>query len=115
MRTAAPAVLLALAAATAVAGGDSGYGILTRWAAGGTEKWDYLTVDSVRHRLFVSRATHVQVFDLESGKAVGDIADTPGVHGIALSQDLNRGFTSNGKGDSVTVFDHGDAGADYRD
>ena len=69
-----------------------------------TGKWDYLIVDSARHHLFVSRATHVQVFDLASGKAAGDIADTPGVHGIALANDLGRGFTSNGKGDSVTVF-----------
>jgi YVTN family beta-propeller protein len=53
----------------------------------------------------VSRATHVQVFDLDSGKPVGQIADTPGVHGIAIATDLNRGFVSNGKGDSVTVFD----------
>ena len=84
---------------------DTGYGIVARWPTGGAEKWDYLMVDPARHHLFVSRATHVQVFDLESGKAVGDIANTPGVHGIALAQDLGRGFTSNGKGDSVTVFD----------
>lgn len=93
------------ASASAAAGGDSGYRIVNRWQAGGAGKWDYLIVDSAQHRLFVSRATHVQVFDLESGKLAGDIADTPGVHGIALAYDLNRGFTSNGKGDSVTVFD----------
>ncbi len=95
---------LALSTA-AVAAGDSGYSIVTRWPTGGAGKWDYLIVDSEHHRLFVSRATHVQVFDLESGKVVGDIADTSGVHGIAFAYDLNRGFTSNGKGDSVTVFD----------
>jgi DNA-binding beta-propeller fold protein YncE len=88
----------------AFAGGDSGYGIVARWSVAGAGKWDYLIVDSVRHRLFVSRATHVQVFDLESGKAAGDIANTPGVHGIAFAHDLNRGFTSNGIVDSVTVF-----------
>jgi DNA-binding beta-propeller fold protein YncE len=97
------AIGLTLSAA-AFAGGDSGYGIVDRWQAGGAGKWDYLIVDSARHHLFVSRATHVQVFDLASGKAVGDIADTPGVHGIALANDLGRGFTSNGKSDSVTVF-----------
>jgi YVTN family beta-propeller protein len=99
------ACFLSVALSTAaVAGADSGYSIVTRWPVGGTEKWDYLIVDSAQHRLFVSRATHVQVFDLESGKSAGDIAGTPGVHGIALAYDLNRGFTSNGKGDSVTVF-----------
>ena len=86
-------------------GSDGGYGVVARWSVAGSDKWDYLTVDPAHHRLFVSRATHVQVFDLDSGKPVGQIADTPGVHGIALAADLHRGFTSNGKGDSVTVFD----------
>jgi DNA-binding beta-propeller fold protein YncE len=105
-RAVSAACFLSLALSTAaVAGGDSGYSIVARWPVGGAEKWDYLIVDSVQHRLFVSRATHVQVFDLESGKSVGDVANTPGVHGIAFAYDLNRGFTSNGKGDSVTVFD----------
>ncbi len=89
---------------SAAAAADTGYRITARWPTGGAEKWDYLIVDSTQHRLFVSRATHVQVLDLESGKIVGDIANTPGVHGIALAPDLNRGFTSNGKADSVTVF-----------
>jgi YVTN family beta-propeller protein len=98
------AACLISTALSAAAAADTGYRIAARWPTGGAEKWDYLIVDPARHRLFVSRATHVQVLDLESGKVVGDIADTPGVHGIALAQDLNRGFTSNGKGDSVTVF-----------
>jgi DNA-binding beta-propeller fold protein YncE len=98
-------VLFGLSLATAaVASGDSGYRIADTWPARGTGKWDYLIVDSSHHRLFVSRATHVQVFDLDSGKLAGDIENTPGVHGIALAQDVNRGFISNGKGDSVTVF-----------
>jgi YVTN family beta-propeller protein len=98
------AVLLGLTFAIAAVAGDSGYRIVGKWPAGGTGKWDYLIVDSSHHHLFVSRATHVQAFDLESGKLVGDIENTLGVHGIALAQDLNRGFTSNGKADSVTVF-----------
>ncbi len=101
----AAAMLLGFSlATTAFAGGDSGYRIAGKWPAAGTGKWDYLIADSPHHRLFVSRATHVQVFDLNSGKPVGDIENTPGVHGIALAQDMNRGFISNGKGDSVTVF-----------
>jgi DNA-binding beta-propeller fold protein YncE len=101
----AAVILLGLTLATvAVASGDSGYRIVDKWPAGGAGKWDYLIVDSTHHHLFVSRATHVQAFDLDSGKLAGDIENTPGVHGIALAQDINRGFTSNGKGDSVTVF-----------
>jgi DNA-binding beta-propeller fold protein YncE len=99
---AAACMFSAILSATAAA--DTGYRLTARWPTGGAEKWDYLIVDSTQHRLFVSRATHVQVLDLESGKIVGDIANTPGVHGIALAPDLNRGFTSNGKADSVTVF-----------
>jgi DNA-binding beta-propeller fold protein YncE len=96
---------LLLSAGFAAAAGDSGYGVVAKWSAAGNDKWDYLTVDVMHHRLFVSRATHVQVFDLDSGNPAGQIADTPGVHGIAIAADLRRGFTSNGKGDSVTVFD----------
>jgi DNA-binding beta-propeller fold protein YncE len=104
-RTRGAMMLLSVALSSgAIASADSGYRIIDKWAASGTGKWDYLIVDSPHRRLFVSRATHVQVFDLESGKIVGDIANTPGVHGIALAQDLNRGFSSNGKSNSVTVF-----------
>lgn len=99
------AILLGLTiSAGAVASGDSGYQIIGKWPAGAGGKWDYLIVDSPHHHLFVSRATHVQAFDLDSGKLAGDIENTPGVHGIALAQDIDRGFTSNGKADSVTVF-----------
>ena len=67
--------------------------------------WDYLTVDRVARRLFVTHGTHVQVVSLETDSLVGDIPDTPGVHGVALAQDLAKGFTSNGRDSTVTVFD----------
>ena len=67
--------------------------------------WDYLTVDSVARRLYISHATKVMVVDLETQKLVGEIPDTPGVHGIALAPGLNRGFTSNGRANNVTIFD----------
>lgn len=79
--------------------------VVQRWKLGGAGGWDYLTFDPATHRLFISRATRVEVLDTQSGQVVGTIADTPGVHGIALASDLHRGFTSNGKGDSITVFD----------
>ncbi len=56
-------------------------------------------------RLYISRSTHVMVIDADSGKSVGDIADTPGVHGIALAPDLGRGFTSNGREGTISIFD----------
>jgi DNA-binding beta-propeller fold protein YncE len=84
---------------------DLGYHIVKRLKIGGEGGWDYLAVDEAARRLYISRSTHVMVVDIETDKVVGDIPDTPGVHGIAIAPELNRGFTSNGKTDSVTVFD----------
>ena len=83
----------------------SGYHLLKEIKIGGEGGWDYLTVDSANRRLYVSHATHVAVVDIDAAKVVGDIPDTPGVHGIAIAPELNRGFTSNGRAGSVTVFD----------
>ncbi|MGH9703307.1 MAG: YncE family protein, partial [Candidatus Acidiferrales bacterium] len=82
----------------------SGYHLLDTYKLGGEGGWDYLSYDSDSNRLFISRSTHVMVMDGKTGKLVGDIPDTPGVHGIALVNSLNRGFISNGRGNSVTVF-----------
>jgi YVTN family beta-propeller protein len=67
--------------------------------------WDYLTVDSKVNRLYISHQTHVVVFDTASEKVIGDINNTPGVHGIATAHAFNKGFISNGGDNSVTVFD----------
>ena len=72
---------------------------------GGDGKWDYVTVDSANKLLYISRSTHMIVVKQETGAIVADIKDTPGVHGVALAPELNRGFTSNGRGNNVTVFD----------
>ena len=74
-------------------------------AVGGEGGWDYLSVDSEAQRLYVSRGNRVVVLDLEKETVVGELADTPGVHGIAVVPDLGKGFTSNGSDSSVTVFD----------
>ena len=81
------------------------YHLLRRIQLGGEGGWDYLTMDSAAHRLYISRGTHVMVLDTESGKLAGDIPDTNGVHGIALVPELGHGFTSNGRDSTVTVFD----------
>src|SRR6185436_17926312 len=72
---------------------------------GGDGGWDYLTVDAAGGRVFLSRGTHVMVVDLHADSVVGDIPATPGVHGVALAPELGKGFTSNGRDSSVTVFD----------
>ena len=83
----------------------SGYHVIKTLSLGGEGGWDYLTVDSFAHRLYISRGTHVMVIDTETNKVVGDIPDTPGVHGIALAPELNRGFISNGKANTASIFD----------
>ena len=95
------AILIALAALAATAD----YKVVQTWKPGGDGGWDYLTVDSVGHRLFITRATRVMAIDADSGKQVGEIPDTTGVHGVALDYDIGRGFTSNGREDTVSVFD----------
>jgi DNA-binding beta-propeller fold protein YncE len=81
------------------------YHVISRLHTGGEGGWDYLSFDAQRHHLFVSRGDHVLVIDTVDGKQVGSIADTQGVHGIAIAPELHRGFTSNGKAASVTIFD----------
>jgi DNA-binding beta-propeller fold protein YncE len=105
-----PAVLalgsvLVLASVPFLKAAATGYHILNEIKIGGEGGWDYLTVDSAARRLYVSHATHVVVVDLDKGAVVGDIPETPGVHGIALAPKLNKGFISNGRGNNVTMFD----------
>jgi len=90
---------------SALSAASTGYHILNEIKIGGEGGWDYLAVDSGAQRLYVSHNSHVVVVDLATNKVAGDIPDTPGVHGIAIAQDLNKGFISNGRGNNVTVFD----------
>ena len=97
--------LVLIIAAAALAAAGPGYKVVNTYKVGGDGGWDYLTADASARRLYISRATHVIVLDLDSGKNVGDIADTQGVHGIALAPELGRGFTSNGREGTVSIFD----------
>lgn len=98
-------IFFCLVLATNSYAADSGYHIIKWLKVGGDGGWDYLTVDSAARRLYISRSTHVMVIDLDTDKVVGDIPNTLGVHGIAIAPGLNRGFTSNGKADTSTIFD----------
>lgn len=82
-----------------------GYRLVKTIAVGGDGGWDYLTLDGAARRLYVARSTRVMVFDADSYASVGEISDTAGVHGVALAPDLARGFTSNGRSSTVTIFD----------
>lgn len=92
--------LIALAAP-----GPSGYHLAKTIPVGGDSGWDYVGVDSANRRIYVSHGTHVVVLDADTQATVGDIPDTPGVHGIAVAVDLGRGFISNGRANTVTIFD----------
>lgn len=82
-----------------------GFRVIKTYKLGGDGGWDYLTYDQASNRLYISRSTHVIVIDADSGQPVGDIPDTPGVHGIALAPEFGRGFVSNGRDGTVSVFD----------
>jgi DNA-binding beta-propeller fold protein YncE len=104
MRIATP-FLVCLATGALLQAADANYRIVKEIAIGGEGGWDYLIVEPATHRLFVSHATKIVVADASTGKIVGEIPDTPGVHGIALAPDLGRGYTSNGRANSSTIVD----------
>src|ERR1019366_2495995 len=81
------------------------YKAIDKIKIGGPASWDYVYVDSANHRLYVSHATQTEVIDTATDKVVGMIPGTNGVHGIAVADDLGRGFTSDGKDNDVTIFD----------
>jgi len=81
------------------------YAVAAHWDIGGAGGWDYLAVDEAGQRLFVTRGDRVAVLDMGSGKVLGEVSPTNGVHGVAFAPAFGKGYASNGKGDSVTVFD----------
>jgi DNA-binding beta-propeller fold protein YncE len=98
--------LLVLTFAAALAATAQDYKVTGKIDIGGPASgWDYLTSDPGAHRLYVSNGTRVAVVDTEASKVIGEIPDTPGVHGIALAQHLNKGFISCGRANKVVVFD----------
>lgn len=83
----------------------SEYVVLKTIPVEGAGFWDYLTVEKSTQRLFISHGSQVDVLDLRSELRVGQIQNVPGVHGIALADDLKKGFITAGRLDSVVVFD----------
>jgi YVTN family beta-propeller protein len=86
-------------------GADGPYHPLKEIQVGSAGGYDYLTVDAAARRLYVSHGTKAVVIDIEKNSVVGEIADTPGIHGIAIAPELKRGFTSNGREAKVSIFD----------
>jgi len=83
----------------------SGYHIANKYTLGGDPGWDYIAVDPDSRRVYVTHYMKIEVLDADSGKVIGQITGTAGVHGIALVKSIGKGFTSNGKADTVSVID----------
>jgi DNA-binding beta-propeller fold protein YncE len=98
-------LLFVLLSAALLLEGATKYKVVARWPVPGDGGFDYVTIDSAARRLYVSHATQVDVVDADSGKVVGSIPDTPGVHGAVVVSEFKHGFTSNGREAKVSMFD----------
>jgi YVTN family beta-propeller protein len=83
---------------------DAKLEVLQHWTVGDPIRWDYTAIDESRHHLFVTKGDHVEVLNISTGQLIGEIP-SHGAHGVAFAQDLKLGFISNGKANTVTVFD----------
>jgi len=97
--------LLTLALVAAAVFAAEGYKTLNKIKIGGAGGWDYLVFDPSSDRLFVSHGNQVEVVDTKTGKVAGQITETPGVHGIAIAPELNKGFISSRGKNAAIVFD----------
>jgi YVTN family beta-propeller protein len=98
-------VLVGVLSAALLSQGATNYKVMGRYPIPGVGGFDYVTLDSSARRLYVSHGTQVDVLDADDGKVVGSITDTPGVHGVAIASEFKRGFTSNGRENTVSMFD----------
>lgn len=100
----APAILFAISLAAPNLGQAQTFKV-EKYDIKGEGGTDYIAVESATGRVFVSRATHMMVVDGATGKVLGDIPDTPGVHGAGIATKSGHGFTTNGNDQTVTMFD----------
>jgi hypothetical protein len=102
----APLLALFMATGLLPASAQSDWKAENTFHIGGEGGWDYITADPATHRLFVTRTTHTQVIDSDSGKVLGDIPGQKTSHGVAIVPKLNRGFITDGGGSgSIVIFD----------
>ncbi len=96
---------LAIMASACFGAEAPGFKVTKRFPVPGDGGFDYIVFDASSNRLYASHGTEVDVLDADSGKLLGKVEDTPGVHGIAIVPSLHRGFTTNGGDATVSVFD----------
>ena len=92
-------------AAQKAGAGDTHYQVTHTFVLGGDGRWDYVTPDPGRHRVFIARQNRVMVVDVRDGKLMGEVTGIHGAHGVALVAKANRGFATSGNDSSVVVFD----------
>jgi len=85
--------------------GGSQYHLANEYKLGGAGGWDYLAIDSSKHRLFISRGNRIMVVDTQTGILLTEIPGIQRSHGIALAPEFNKGFATDGAG-SVLIFDY---------
>jgi len=83
----------------------TGFHVLTDFPIHSSGGWDYITVDGAAKRVYASHGMQVNILDATTGDSIGVIPDTKGVHGIAIATEFNKGYTSNGRGNNISVFD----------
>jgi hypothetical protein len=99
------AILSSVVVARAAESGTESYKVVQRYDIPGEGGWDYISIDSSSRRLYVSHGSQLEVLDADTGELIGEIRDTPVVHGAAIASEFKRGYTSNGGDKTVTVFD----------
>jgi len=99
------AIVLLIAQSQLINAQSFSYKITDKVLIGGGSKWDYLSIDTVNHKLYISHGSSVNIMDMNTNKLAGEITDLKGVHGIAFSYESGKGFITNGSDNSVTVFD----------
>src|SRR2546421_7777514 len=97
--------IVAISAAMLFMQSSSGYKVESRYPVPGNGSFDYLSIDSAARRLYLSHGTEANVVDADTGKLIGTIPDTPGIHGVAIAPEYKHGFTSNGREHKVSMFD----------
>src|SRR6266700_7289641 len=105
MKTLASICMICTLVATCVAAEAPGFKVTKKYPVPGDGGFDYVVFDSSSNRLYASHGTKVDVLDADSGKVLGAVDNTPGVHGIGIVASLHRGFTTNGGNGTVSVFD----------
>lgn len=84
---------------------QSGFQLIKKTVIGGEGGWDYLSVDDQNRRLYVSHSTQAEVLNVDTHEKIGTIADLKGIHGVIAVPKSGRGVTTNGRSNSVTIFD----------